>query len=212
MPLAVAEAVELPVAVAMELQPSREMTEGVGSEASATDAPLSHVHGGSWVLEASGLRDSVADPETPDNPRVSRMSSDLRIATDEDVELEIKEEHEKDAKAGVKRPENYVKLGGKLPFRIARVAEDLTPVWLTTVLRFKKILPMLRTDRVSKIVLVTAFYHLRRSCILADSVFESIQAGATMSVLDSIHFGSTCSLRSFARYHRRLRQHVHVSP
>ena len=41
----------------------------------------------------------------------------------------------------MRRPENYTKLGGKLPFRVARVPEDLTPAWLTTVLRFKKILP-----------------------------------------------------------------------
>ena len=132
------------VPVAVELQVSKQTSEGLESEQSLPidEAPLSHVHGGSWVLEASGLRDSIAEPETPDNLRLSRMSTDLRIATDEDVELELKEEAEKDTKAGVKRPDNYVKLGGKLPFRIARVAEDLTPMWLTTVLRFKKILPM----------------------------------------------------------------------
>ena len=132
------------VPVAVELQVSKQTSEGLESEQSLPigDAPLSHVHGGSWVLEASGLRDSIAEPETPDNLRLSRMSTDLRIATDEDVELELKEEAEKDTKAGVKRPDNYVKLGGKLPFRIARVAEDLTPMWMTTVLRFKKILPM----------------------------------------------------------------------
>lgn len=46
---------------------------------------------------------------------------------------------------------------------------------LDTAGNFKKIMPMLRSDKVDKIVLVTVLYHLRRSCILADSVFESMQ-------------------------------------
>lgn len=45
---------------------------------------------------------------------------------------------------------------------------------LDTAGNFTKIVPMLRTDGIKHIVLVTVLYHLRRSCILADNVFESL--------------------------------------
>ena len=132
-------AVELQHSQSSALSVESSAAESVGGDAEANPGkqPESMV----WMMQAAGRRDSVGDfdLDSPDNPRASRMSV-ANIASDEDIALEMQEEVAKDTKAGVKRPPNYTKLGGKLPFRVPRKPDDLTPLWLTTAFRFKKML------------------------------------------------------------------------
>ena len=124
------------------IPPGVELQSSVESNDERADEEKSHISNtASWVWSAGGQRDSVMlDADSPDNPRLSRMSTMDNIASEEEVALEMEKVVETDKKAGVTRPPNYTKLGSKLPFRIARTPEDLTPAWMTTVLRFKKVL------------------------------------------------------------------------
>ena len=120
-----------PVAVEMADGSGNPVSVGADAEQQPGHQPESMV----WMMQAAGRRDSIGDL-SPDNPRLSRQSTN--VASDEDVAIEMAEEKEADKVAGVDRPDNYTKLGGKLPFRVPRVPDDLTAGWLTTALRFKK--------------------------------------------------------------------------
>jgi hypothetical protein len=104
-----------------------------------------HFEPTSWIFEGSGARDSVRSQDDEDdspNERLSRLSSSkFPVATEEEVEAQMAESQNADKQANVTRPPNYIKIGTRLPFRVPRMPEDLTPKWLTTALRFKKILP-----------------------------------------------------------------------
>jgi hypothetical protein len=105
----------------------------------AEDPPALHHSSSSWMVENHPDR-PPEDPESPFNPeRLSRMSTGGIESTLEEVELDMIRSREEDAAAGVQRPDGWLKLGGKLPFKVARAPVDLTPAWMTTVLRFRKV-------------------------------------------------------------------------
>ena len=107
------------------IPPGVELQSSVESNDERADEEKSHISNtASWVWSAGGQRDSVMlDADSPDNPRLSRMSTMDNIASEEEVALEMEKVVETDKKAGVTRPPNYTKLGSKLPFRIARTPE-----------------------------------------------------------------------------------------
>lgn len=74
------------------------------------------------------------------------MSSAQLESSLEEVEIEMKNSREEAAASGVQRPDGWLKLGGKLPFKVARVPADLTAAWMTTVLRFRKVSCMLAAN------------------------------------------------------------------
>ena len=116
----------------------------------AEDPPALHHSSSSWIVENHPDR-PPEDPASPFNPeRMSRMSTGGIESTLEEVELDMIRSREEDAAAGVQRPDGWLKLGGKLPFRVARSPADLTPAWMTTVLRFRKVSsrdPAMRCNR-----------------------------------------------------------------
>ena len=127
--------------VEVELAPApAPMTPEVGAPASA--APLVH-EPSSWILHGTEY-DSMREEDfmSPEGSRMSRLSqSDTPIATMEEVQLEADEANRADAQAGLQRPKGYIKLGSKVPFRVPRRPDDLTPSWMTTALQFKGLLP-----------------------------------------------------------------------
>jgi len=97
----------------------------------------------SWILDGNSLEPRDMDEETPNDrmSRMSRMSTSSQFASEEDIALELQETIKQDTKAGVERPANYIPLGSRLPFRVPRVPDDLSPKWLTAAFHFKKLMP-----------------------------------------------------------------------
>ena len=81
----------------------------------------------------------ASDASESPNDRMSRLS--ISSVDEEAVHIEIATANLADVRLGIARPEGYVKLGTRLPFRVPRTLADLSTSWLTKALRFRKYLP-----------------------------------------------------------------------
>jgi len=86
----------------------------------------------SWMIEDTEQETPLAGTEGS-SPRTAPPMKEV----EEDATIAAKV----DQTNKVERPENFIKLGSKVPFLVPRTPEEVTAAWLTTALQYRKIIP-----------------------------------------------------------------------
>lgn len=86
----------------------------------------------SWMMEDTEQETALAGTEGS-SPRAAPAMKDV----EEEANIAAKA----DQANKVERPENFIKLGSKVPFLVPRTPEEVTAAWLTTALQYRKIIP-----------------------------------------------------------------------
>ena len=121
---------------AVEIEMPRAKSDDSPPHGQLSNQPSAFMHEES-VQDFSSMRS--VDDEMDQSGRFSRVST-ANLPSLEEIQLEADAANQADAQAGLKRPKGYIKLGSKVPFRVPRKPEDLSPSWMTAALRFKGML------------------------------------------------------------------------